>query len=113
MSWILEADVVAFFDSLDRTELKKMLEIRVPDGSLLRLIGKCMRAGVLDGSSYEEPEVGTVQGSALSPLLGNVYLHYALDLWFEREVKPRLLGKAAGVPATAGESAERQRTGDL
>jgi RNA-directed DNA polymerase len=92
--WILEADIVSFFDSLDRTELKKMLEVRVADGSLLRLIGKCLHVGVLDGETRVEPELGTAQGSVLSPLLGNVYLHYVLDLWFETEVKPRLQGKA-------------------
>jgi RNA-directed DNA polymerase len=92
--WILEADIVSFFDSLDRTELKKMLEVRVADGSLLRLIGKCLHVGVLDGETMVEPELGTAQGSVLSPLLGNVYLHYVLDLWFETEVKPRLQGKA-------------------
>jgi RNA-directed DNA polymerase len=92
--WIFEADIVSFFDSLDRTELKKMLEVRVADGSLLRLIGKCLHVGVLDGEAVVEPELGTVQGSVLSPLLGNVYLHYVLDCWFETEVKPRLRGKA-------------------
>jgi group II intron reverse transcriptase/maturase len=94
VSWILEADVVSFFDSLDRTELKKMLEIRVADGSLLRLIGKCLHVGVLDGAEFSKPEAGTAQGSVLSPLLGNVYLHYVLDVWFETEVKPRLRGRA-------------------
>ena len=92
--WIFEADIVSFFDSLDRTELKKRLEVRVADGSLLRLIGKCLHVGVLDGEAVLEPELGTVQGSVLSPLLGNVYLHYVLDRWFETEVKPRLRGKA-------------------
>ena len=85
---------MSFFDSLDRTELKKMLEVRVADGSLLRLIGKCLHVGVLDGEAVLEPELGTVQGSVLSPLLGNVYLHYVLDRWFETEVTPRLRGKA-------------------
>src|SRR5499426_916766 len=88
-----EADIVSFFDSLDRTELKKMLEVRVADGALLRLIGKCLHVGVLDGEEYSEPEWGTVQGSVLSPLLGNIYLHYVLDRWFATEVKPRLRGK--------------------
>jgi hypothetical protein len=92
--WIFEADIVSFFDSLDRTELKKMLEVRVADGSLLRLIGKCLHVGVLDGEAYGEPELGPVQGSVLSPLLGTVSLHYVLELWFETEVKPRLRGKA-------------------
>jgi RNA-directed DNA polymerase len=94
VSWILEADIVSFFDSLDRNKLKELLQIRVADGSLLRLIGKCLHVGVLDGEAYAEPETGTAQGSVLSPMLGNVYLHYALDLWFEREVKPRLRGEA-------------------
>jgi group II intron reverse transcriptase/maturase len=94
VSWILEADIVSFFDSIDRNELKKMLEIRVADGSLLRLIGKCLHVGVLDGAELSTPETGTAQGSVLSPLLGNVTLHYALDLWFETEVKPRLRGRA-------------------
>jgi len=95
VNWILEADLVGFFDSLDRAELKKMLETRVADGSLMRLIGKCLQVGVLEGSEYIESEAGTTQGSALSPLLGNLYLHTVLDLWFEREVKPRLAGKAS------------------
>jgi hypothetical protein len=87
-------EVVESFDSLDRNELKKMLEVRVVDGSLQRLIGKCLHVGVLDGEMFVEPEVGTAQGSVLSPLLGNVYLHYVLDRWFETEVTPRLQGKA-------------------
>jgi group II intron reverse transcriptase/maturase len=95
VSWILEADIVSFFDSIDRNELKKMLELRVADGSLLRLIGKCLHVGVLDGAEFFAPETGTAQGSVLSPLLGNVYLHYALDLWFETEVRPRLRGRAS------------------
>ena len=78
---------MSFFDSLDRTKLVERLQIGVADGSLLRLIGKCLHVGVLDGAEYSEPDTGTAQGSVLSPLLGNVYLHYVLDRWFEREVK--------------------------
>jgi len=94
VNWILEADITSFFDSLDRTKLKEMLQIRVADGSLLRLIGKLLRVGVLNGAEYSEPDLGTAQGSALSPLLGNVYLHYVLDAWFEKDVRPQLRGRA-------------------
>jgi RNA-directed DNA polymerase len=90
VTWILEADIEAFFDSIDRKQLMVELRKRIDDESLLRLIGKCLHVGVLDGEGYSEPEVGTAQGSVLSPLLGNVYLHYALDEWFAREVVPRL-----------------------
>lgn len=93
MNWILEADIVSYFDSLDRNKLKEMIQKRVADGALMRLIGKCLNVGVLDGEAYSEPAVGTAQGSVLSPLLGNIYLHYVLDLWVESEVKPHLRGK--------------------
>lgn len=94
VNWVLEADIKSFFDSVDRTRLLEMLQKRVADGSMLRLVGKCLHVGVLDGEDYAEPEVGTAQGSILSPLLGNIYLHNVLDVWFESEVKPRLAGKA-------------------
>lgn len=93
-NWILEADIRSFFDTIDRKKLSEMLRNRVADGSLLRLIGKCLRAGILEGSEYTEPDEGTAQGSTLSPLLGNIYLHHVLDLWFEHEVRPRLRGNA-------------------
>jgi RNA-directed DNA polymerase len=91
--WIIEADIVCYFDSLDRTKLKEMLRLRVADESFMRLVGKCLHVGILDGTEYSEPDEGTVQGSTLSPLLGNVYLHHVLDLWLETEVRPRLRGR--------------------
>ena len=94
VKWILEADIQSFFGSIDRIKLRAILKERVVDGSLLRLVGKCVRVGILDGSEYSEPDVGVTQGSVLSPLLGNVYLHHILDRWFEDEVQPRLWGKA-------------------
>lgn len=95
VSWILEADISSFFDSIGRKMLMEMLRERIADKSLLRLIGKCLHVGILEGAEYSEPEEGTVQGSSLSPVLGNVYLHHVLDLWFERVVQPRLRGKAS------------------
>jgi RNA-directed DNA polymerase len=91
---IFEAAMVSFFDSVERPELKKRLEVRGADGALLRLIGKGLHVGVLDGAAYGEPEWGTVQGSVLSALVGNVYWHSVLDRWCETEVKPRLGGQA-------------------
>jgi group II intron reverse transcriptase/maturase len=93
VSVILEADIMSFFDSIDRAMLMEMLRERVLDGSFLRLVGKCLHVGILDGTEFSEPELGTVQGSVLSPMLGNIYLHNVLDLWFEREVRPRMRGQ--------------------
>jgi RNA-directed DNA polymerase len=93
-NWILELDVQSYFDSIDRTRLKEMLQERVVDGTLLRLIGKCLHVGVLDGETYFVPGEGAAQGSVLSPMLGNIYLHHVLDVWFERDVIPRLRGRA-------------------
>ena len=94
MNWVLEADITSYFDSIDRKLLMEMLAKRVADTSLLRLVGKCLHVGVLDGEAYNEPEVGTAQGSVLSPLLGNIYLHYVLDEWLAAELAPRLRGHA-------------------
>jgi group II intron reverse transcriptase/maturase len=91
--WV-EADIVAFFDSVDRSKLLEIMSERVVDGSMQRLVGKCLHVGVLDGEEYSEPEEGTAQGSGLSPMLGNIYLHHVLDMWFEEQVKPRLRGRA-------------------
>jgi len=91
---ILEADIMSFFDSIDRPMLRGMLQERIADKSFMRLVAKCLHAGVLEGEEFSRPEEGTAQGSVLSPILGNIYLHNALDKWFEEQVKPRLKGKA-------------------
>jgi group II intron reverse transcriptase/maturase len=91
---ILEADIQTFFDSLVRPKLMEMLQIRVADPSFLRLVSKCLHVGVLDGVEFSKPDEGTAQGSIISPMFGNVYLHYALDVWFECEIKPQLAGHA-------------------
>lgn len=94
-NYIVEADIVSFFDSIDRKMLMEMLRGRIADEKLMRLVGKCLHVGVLDGERYLEPDEGTAQGSSLSPLLGNIYLHHVLDVWFQREVQPRLRGRSA------------------
>jgi group II intron reverse transcriptase/maturase len=92
--WVLEADIEAFFDSVDHAKLREIVQQRVRDGVLLRLIGKWLNAGVMEEGRVYRPEAGTPQGGVISPLLTNVYLHEVLDTWWEREVKPRLKGRA-------------------
>jgi len=91
---LVEVDIQKFFDNLDHAHLRELLRRRVRDGVLLRLIDKWLKAGVLEDGNVSYPEAGTPQGGVISPLLANVYLHYVLDVWFEQEVKPCLLGRA-------------------
>src|SRR5690606_12288945 len=90
----LEVDIRKFFDTLDHEHLRKILRHRVRDGVLLRLIGKWLNAGVLEGLVLSHPEAGTPQGGVISPLLANIYLHAVIDGWFVRDVCPRLKGRA-------------------
>lgn len=92
--WVLEVDIQRFFDTLDHAHLREFLRRRVRDGVLLRLIGKWLKAGVMEDGAIHYPESGSPQGGVISPLLANVYLHYVLDEWFLQEVKPRLRGQA-------------------
>ena len=92
--WILEVDIRKFFDTLDHAHLRAFLQQRVRDGVLTRLIGKWLQAGVMEDGTVTYPAAGSPQGGVISPLLSNIFLHYVLDEWFEREVKPRLRGKA-------------------
>jgi RNA-directed DNA polymerase len=92
--WVLEADIQQFFDTLDHAHLREVLGRRIGDGSLIRLIGKWLNAGVMEDGALRRSATGTPQGGVISPLLANVYLHEVLDVWFERDVKPRLRGRA-------------------
>ena len=91
--WILEVDICKFFDKLDHAHLRTLLQHRVRDGVVLRLIGKWLKAGVLEDGVLSFPETGSPQGGVISPILANVYLHYVLDEWFAREVQPRMKGR--------------------
>jgi group II intron reverse transcriptase/maturase len=93
IGWIVDADVSAFFDSLDHDLVRERLRQRVADGTILGLIGKWLTAGVVEGETLSYPERGSPQGGVVSPMLANVVLHYVLDEWFEREVKPRMKGR--------------------
>lgn len=94
VSSVLDADVSSFFDEIDHAQLNRFLDRRVGDGVIRRLINKWLRAGIMEGAEITYPDSGTPQGGVISPLLANVYLHYVVDEWFEKEVKPRLCGRS-------------------
>jgi len=81
VNYILDADIKGFFDNLDKSWVIQFMEHRVADPRILRLIRKWLKAGVMEEGRWSEPETGTPQGSVISPLLANVYLHYSFDLW--------------------------------
>jgi group II intron reverse transcriptase/maturase len=92
INWIVDGDVTGCFDNIPRGQLLAVVRQRVNDGGIVRLIGKWLNAGVLDGEELFYPEKGTPQGGVISPLLANIYLHEVMDGWFERDVKPRMKG---------------------
>lgn len=92
--WVLEVDIRKFFDTVDHKHLRAFLRQRVRDGVILRLIGKWLKAGVLEAGSVSYPREGTPQGGVISPLLANLYLHEVLDRWWQNTVVPRLRGRS-------------------
>ena len=84
VSWVLDADIRKFYDTLDQGWLVKFIEYRIADRRVVRLIQKWLKAGVLEEGRRVQSEIGTVQGGSISPLLSNIYLHYVLDLWVQR-----------------------------
>jgi RNA-directed DNA polymerase len=92
--WIIDLDIRKFFDTMVHRYIKEILKRRVSDGVITRLIAKWLKAGVWEAGSISYPEQGTPQGGVISPMLSNIYLHEVLDTWFEKDVKPRLRGKA-------------------
>ena len=93
VQWILDVDIRAFFDTLEHTHLRQMLDTRIRDGVIRRVIDKWLKAGVMEQGRLSYQEEGTPQGGVISPLLSNIYLHEVLDDWFEREVRPRMKGR--------------------
>jgi len=93
VNWVLEADFRQFFDSVDHELLRKALQVRVADPRVLRLIDQWLRAGVLESGEWQATEAGTPQGAVISPLLANVFLHYALDAWVGRWAREHAQGR--------------------
>jgi group II intron reverse transcriptase/maturase len=92
--WVIEVDIAKFFDSVDHGCFRDVVRQRVRDGVVLRLVGKWLNAGVLEGSELSYPGMGTPQGGVISPLLANIFLHEVVDEWFVTDVLPSLHGGA-------------------
>ncbi|MFO1198242.1 MAG: group II intron reverse transcriptase/maturase [Burkholderiaceae bacterium] len=93
VNWILDADISKFFDTIEHDWLIKFIEHRVADARVIRLLKKWLHAGVLEDRQVTRSELGTVQGGSISPLLANIYLHYAFDLWVEQWRRRRAKGQ--------------------
>jgi RNA-directed DNA polymerase len=94
VNYVLEADIKGFFDNVDHDWLIKFLAHDIQDKNFLRYVKRFLNAGIMEGTELKESDLGTPQGGLISPVLANVYLHYVLDLWFEKAVKPKLAGEA-------------------
>jgi group II intron reverse transcriptase/maturase len=95
MEHVLEVDIRDFFGSLSHEWLMNFLGLRIGDGRVLTLIQAWLKAGIFEEGRWQEVEKGTPQGGSISPLMANIYLHYVVDLWFERKIKPQFRGTAA------------------
>jgi RNA-directed DNA polymerase len=90
--WVLDVDIRKYFDSIPHSELRAILDQRVTDGVIRRMIDKWLKAGVLEAGQLRYLDEGTPQGGVISPMLSNIFLHHVLDAWFEASVRPRMAG---------------------
>ena len=92
--WVVEADIKGFFDHVGHSHMVRFLEHRIADPNFLRLIQRFLKAGVMEDGAFRASDEGTPQGGLVSPVLSNIYLHYVLDLWFEKRFAKSCQGKA-------------------
>ena len=92
--WVLEVDIKSYFDNVSHAHMRGFVRKRVRGGVINRMIGKWLKAGVMEDGQLHYPRQGTPQGGVISPLLSNIYLHEVLDGWFASQVRPRMIGKA-------------------
>ena len=93
--YLIDADMANYFGSIDHGRLRELLDLRIKDGVIRRMIDKWLKAGVLEDGRLHYPGEGTPQGGIISPLLSNIYLHYVLDRWFIQQIQPRLQADSA------------------
>lgn len=93
-NYVVDADIKGFFDNVDHEWMMKFLKHRINDPNLLRIIARFLKGGYMEEGKYFDTDKGTPQGGVISPILANVYLHYVLDLWFEKTVKKQCKGQA-------------------
>lgn len=96
-AYVIDLDISKYFDTIDHRLLREVVQKRVRDGVIMRMIGKWLHAGVMERGTVTYPRAGSPQGGVISPLLSNIYLHEVLDEWFVKQVRPRMRGKAAMV----------------
>ena len=92
VNYVLDCDIKGFFDNVNHERLMKFLRNDIADSNYLRYIARMLKSGVMIEGKYEKTSIGTPQGGLISPILANVYLHYVLDLWFEKCIKKQLDG---------------------
>jgi len=108
--WVVEADIKGFFDHVSHAHMVRFLEQRIADPNFLRLIQRFLKAGVLEDGTFHASEEGTPQGGLVSPVMSNIYLHYVLDLWFEKRYARGCRGQASLVRYADDFGATRGRT---
>ncbi len=108
--WVVEADIKGFFDNVNHDWLMRFLEHRIKDSVFLRIIKRFLKAGVMEDGALTNSDTGTPQGGLVSPVLANIYLHYVLDIWFEKKFARSCQGRARLV-RYADDCVPRRRTG--
>ena len=94
VNYVVDVDIKGFFDNVDHTWMMEFLKLRIADPNLLRIIGRFLKGGYMEDGKKYKTDNGTPQGGVISPILANVYLHYVLDLWFEKRVRKLCKGQA-------------------
>lgn len=94
VNWLIDADILGFFENIDHEKLMACVEMRIKDPNVLWLVRKFLKAGLMEKGEYRKTEEGAIQGSNLSPVLSNIYMHYMLVLWFYKEVRPKMKGQS-------------------